>query len=153
MLKALKSWPKCKKSPNLVRLLASGVAHGTERLLQTSEIHTSNAVIANCYTQKFKNGPIPASFCLFPFFFDRNFNNTNWKSIDGVLEIQTRGLRMVGADETPELCRPLLSRLKSITLVSKFTYYRTTGSKHGLVYVQGKVHIDKLEYCIKNCVA
>ena len=29
-----------------------------------------------------------------------------WKSIDGVLGIQTRGRRMVGADETMELWRP-----------------------------------------------
>ena len=29
------------------------------------------------------------------------------KSVDGVLEIQTRGRRMVGADETTELWRPL----------------------------------------------
>jgi len=38
----------------------------------------------------FKNGPIPASFRLFSLFSRYNFN-TNWKSIDGVLGIWTRG--------------------------------------------------------------
>ena len=32
----------------------------------------------------------------------------NWKSIDGVLGIQTWGRRMVGTDETMELWRPIL---------------------------------------------
>ena len=52
-----------------------------------------------------KNGPIPASFCLFSFFSCYNFN-TNWKSIDGVLGIWTPGRRIVGADETTELWWP-----------------------------------------------
>ena len=46
----------------------------------------------------FKNGPIPASFCLFSFFSRYNCD-TNWKSIDCVLGIRTQGRRMVGADE------------------------------------------------------
>ena len=54
----------------------------------------------------FKNGPITASFCLFTLFSRYNFNNTNWKKLDGVLGIRTRGCRMVGADETTELWRP-----------------------------------------------
>ena len=41
----------------------------------------------------FKNGPIPASFCSFSFFSYYNFN-TNWKNVDGVLGIWTRGRRM-----------------------------------------------------------
>ena len=49
-------------------------------------------------SEVFLNGPIPASFCLFSFFSHYNFNNTNWKSIDGVLEIQTWGRRMVGTE-------------------------------------------------------
>ena len=48
-------------------------------------------------------GPIPASFCLFTSFSHYNFNNTNWKSLDGVLGIWTLGHRMVGADKTTEL--------------------------------------------------
>ena len=44
------------------------------------------------------------SLSLFTFSFSHyNVNNTNWKSIDGVLSIRTRGHRMVGADETSEL--------------------------------------------------
>ena len=54
----------------------------------------------------FKNGPNPASFCFFMSFSRYNFNNTNWKSIDGVLGMQTRGRRMVGADITTELWLP-----------------------------------------------
>ena len=37
------------------------------------------------------------------------------KSVDGVLGIRTRGLRMVGADETTELWRPL--RYEAILLM------------------------------------
>ena len=71
-----------------------------------------------------KNGPIPASFCLFSSFSRYNFN-TNWKSIDGVLGIRTRGRRMVGADETTELLRPPLfalacSRLCFLTVVKRW---------------------------------
>ena len=36
------------------------------------------------------------------------------KSIDGVLGIQTRGLRMVGADETTELWRPPITSLSGM---------------------------------------
>ena len=64
-----------------------------------------------------KNGPIPASFCLFSLFSHYNFNN--WKSIDGVLGIRTRGRRMVGADETTELWRPLRLNI----LMSRQTYH------------------------------
>ena len=46
-----------------------------------------------------KNGPIPASFCLFLFFSRYNFN-TN------VLGIRTLGRRMVGTDETTKLWQP-----------------------------------------------
>ena len=38
------------------------------------------------------------------------------KSVDGVLGIQTRGRRMVGADETTELWRPLLPRFKELPI-------------------------------------
>ena len=41
-------------------------------------------------------------------FSNYNFNNTNWKSVDGVLGIRTQGRRMDGADETTELWRPPL---------------------------------------------
>ena len=53
-----------------------------------------------------KMGQSRPLFCLFSFFSSYNFNNTNWKSIDGVLGIGTRGRRMVGTDETTELWRP-----------------------------------------------
>ena len=53
-----------------------------------------------------KNGPIPASFCLFSSFSLYNFNNTNWKSIDGVLGTQTSGHMMVGTDDTTEVWWP-----------------------------------------------
>ena len=51
------------------------------------------------------NGPIPSSFCLFSSFSHYNFNNTNWKSVDSVVGIQTGGHKMVVADETTELWR------------------------------------------------
>ena len=53
-----------------------------------------------------KMGQSRPLFCLFSSFSHYNFNNTNWKSVDGVLGIWTRGRRMVGADETTELWRP-----------------------------------------------
>ena len=61
-----------------------------------------------CYSSTFfkKTGQSRPLFCLFLFFSSYNFNNTNWKSIDGVLGIGTRGRRMVGTDETTELWRP-----------------------------------------------
>ena len=49
----------------------------------------------------FKNGPNPASFCLFSFFSHDKFSTNltiNDKSVDGVLGTRTRGGRMVGAD-------------------------------------------------------
>ena len=49
-----------------------------------------------------KNGPIPASFCLFCSFIV-TISIQNEKSVDGVLGIQTWGHSMVGADETTEL--------------------------------------------------
>ena len=60
--------------------------------------------VANLF---FKNGPNPASFCLFSFFSNDKYstNTINEKSIDGVLGIRIRGGRMVGADESTELWR------------------------------------------------
>ena len=55
-----------------------------------------------------KNGPNPASFCLFSFFSQCRTNTcstnltVNYKSVDGVLGTQTRGSRMEGADESTE---------------------------------------------------
>ena len=54
----------------------------------------------------FINGPIPAPFWLFSSFSHYNFNNTNWKSVDGVQGIWTCGCMMVGADDTTELWKP-----------------------------------------------
>ena len=72
-----------------------------------------------------KNGPIPASFCLFSFFSRYNFN-TNWKSIDGVLGIQTRGRRMVGADETTELWQPRWSKVTPFSVLTICKCYNFT---------------------------
>ena len=55
----------------------------------------------------FKNGPISASFCIFPLFFLITISIIE-KSIDGVLGNRTQGHRMVGTDETTELWRPPL---------------------------------------------
>ena len=44
-------------------------------------------------------------FCLFSSFSHCNFNNINWKGVDSVLGIQTRGRSVVGADITMELFR------------------------------------------------
>ena len=56
----------------------------------------------------YKNGPNPASFCLFSFFSHGKYSTNltiNDRSIDGVLGTQTWGGRIVGADESPELWR------------------------------------------------
>ena len=53
-----------------------------------------------------KMGQSRPPFRLFSSFSCYNSNNTNWKSIDGVLGIRTQGRRMVGADETTELWWP-----------------------------------------------
>ena len=50
----------------------------------------------------------PGLFCLFSFFSRDKYSTNltiNYKSIDGVLGTQTRGSRMVGADESTELWR------------------------------------------------
>ena len=51
-----------------------------------------------------KNGQNP---CLFSFFSHDQYstNTTNEKSVDGVLRTRTRGVRMVGTDESTELWR------------------------------------------------
>ena len=43
----------------------------------------------------------------FRHFSNYNFNNTNLKSVDGLLWIGTRGHRMVGTDEITELWKKL----------------------------------------------
>ena len=54
-----------------------------------------------------KNGPNPATFCLFSLFSHDKFsiNTLNDKSIDGVLGTRTRGGRMGGTYESTELWR------------------------------------------------
>ena len=64
------------------------------------------------YHHFFLNGPIPASFYLFLFFFITISIIQIEKSIDG---IRTQGCRMVGADKTTELWRPPC--LRSLLLV------------------------------------
>ena len=56
-----------------------------------------------------KNGPNPASFCLFSFFSHAKYSinlTINYKSIDGVLGTRPQGSRIVGTDEFTELWRP-----------------------------------------------
>ena len=53
-----------------------------------------------------KMGQSRPLFCLISSFPHYSFNNTNWKSIDGVLGIRTCNRMMVGIDNTMELWRP-----------------------------------------------
>ena len=46
-----------------------------------------------------------------------NFNNINWKSVDGVLGTQTWDGRMEGADESTELWRHPLKKKKYLVRV------------------------------------
>ena len=50
--------------------------------------------------------------------FSHHKSITKWKSVDGVLGIQTRGRRMLGADETTELRRP-----PKISLIIGFGFF------------------------------
>ena len=52
------------------------------------------------------------------------------KSIDGVLGIQTRGRRMVGADETTELWRPPMSLLFTIHKFATEEYIEKLHFRH-----------------------
>ena len=54
------------------------------------------------------------------------------KSIDGVLGIQTRGRRMVGADETTELWRPLLPRFKELPIHVRKSFFKKMGQSRPL---------------------
>ena len=67
--------------------------------LFTRFVHENNFVL-------FLNGPSRPLFCLFSSFSHYNFNDTNWKKHRCVLGNQTRGRRMVGADNTTELWWP-----------------------------------------------
>ena len=91
-----------------------------------------------------KNWPIPASFCLFLFFSCYNFNR-NWKSVNGVLGIQTRGHRMVGADKTTELWRPplriLLVPFSSVTRLYDLLDFRQLFQASGNNYFTQIAHI------------
>ena len=59
----------------------------------------------------FKNRPIPASFFVYFRSLLVTISIQIEKSVDGVLGIQNRGRRMVCADKTTELWRPLLSHV------------------------------------------
>ena len=72
--------------------------------------HTSSNPVRNRRTIIFEYGPIPASFRFFTSVSHNNFNNTNGKIVDDVLEIRTRGSIMVGEDETTELRWPILTQ-------------------------------------------
>ena len=69
------------------------------------KIGTSRQIECNFYSIFLKMGQSRSLFCLFLSCSQYNFNNTNWKSLDGVLEIWNRGRMIVGADDTTELWR------------------------------------------------
>ena len=75
---------------------------------------------ANCGGILLKNGPIPASFCFIFVLFLLQFQYKIEKSVDGVLGIRTWGRRMVGTDETTELCLPKFSTTIKIFFKEEF---------------------------------
>ena len=77
------------------------------RVPQVGPLASFTSQWGQTYNQTFfKKWPIQPSFCVFSSFSHHNFNNTNWKSLDGELGIWTLGRRMVGADKTTELWQP-----------------------------------------------
>ena len=108
--KALKSCPKANKLPNLVTLVIYSGSflniYEVEDQFHVVDKETTNYVT---YLDSLflKIGQNPASFCIFSFFSHDTYcrNIINDKSVDGVLGTQTRGGRMVGADESTELWR------------------------------------------------
>ena len=78
--------------------------------------HTSSNPVRIRRTIIFEYGPIPASFRFFTSVSHNNFNNTNGKIVDDVLEIRTRGSIMVGEDETT------VANLNSEALIKKNLY-------------------------------
>ena len=64
-----------------------------------------------------KTWPIPASFVYFHSFLVTISIILIEKSIDGVLRIQTRGHRMVGADKTTEIWRPPVIYVSLCTMI------------------------------------
>ena len=94
--------------------------------------HNERCLLYLClYFILFKNGPIPASFCLFSSFSHYNFNYSNWKSLGGVLGIRTQDCRMVGTDKTKEIwplyfilslwmCVKIKARIVVVASVTRF---------------------------------
>ena len=84
-----------------------------------------------------KNGPNPASFCLFSFFSQCKDKSSTNLIIDGVLGRRTRDSRMEGADESAELWRhlhpvPFTAKVIKFLLAKSclFNMYNSCGSKY-----------------------
>ena len=70
--------------------------------------HKNKSMVSADLLFYIKNGPNPASFCLFSLFSHNKYSTNltiNDKSIDNVLGNRTQGGRMVGADKSTELWR------------------------------------------------
>ena len=78
-----------------------------------------------------KNGPIPASFCLFSSFSHYNFNNTTWKKLRLCTWDLNPRPQEEGADKTTELWRPPVC--KAVCLVITIQFYDITWSSVRLV--------------------
>ena len=104
---------------------SKGLRVGTNESVLTTFLASKSFKIlqkfsCSCVTVFLKNGPNPASFCLFSSFSQHKYNtNFTIKSVDGVLGICTQGGRMVGAEESTELWRHPKS-CDTLTYVSKF---------------------------------
>ena len=57
------------------------------------------------------------------------------KTFDGVIGIQTRSHRMVGADDTTELCRPLAHQFFSPTLAQVYLLWSYFFDSKYLIWV------------------
>ena len=100
-----KNCPKSKKLPNLVTLVNVLFGSFGSCLLYVDHFKFFHK---NLYANShfFLNmGQYRPLFRLF-LSFSHHKSITNWKSVDGVLGIRTRGRRMEGADKTTELRQP-----------------------------------------------
>ena len=105
------------------------------------------------------NGPIPAFFVYFHSFLVTILITQIEKIVDGVLGIWTRGCRMVVADETMELWRPLLlqdirllysEQWSWTTLKKRFTWFTNWFSFHRFLCRKGTSLKYQLSPNLKN---
>ena len=106
-----------KKRPGLANIKKYFTRHSNRQRVRYPNSHIPITVqLTYCLTgldstklfNLLKNGPNPASFCLFSFFSHDKFSTNltvNDKSVDGVLGTRTQCGRMVGADKSTELWR------------------------------------------------